>query len=110
MTHLKLVEESDSLSVKLVNQLLALVLNGYNRDPIRVECAMDLADRYLSSYSSMDECVDGLIRWQMMYNSGTGFITGLGGLATLFVSIPSGLFAMWFIGKHKELQVIYLQS
>lgn len=59
----------------------------------------DLAEEYLidESYESADERVDALIRWEAAKNFTSGFITGLGGLITLPVSIPAALGASWVI-------------
>ena len=61
--------------------------------------AESLAQEYLidKSYESHDRRVKSLIRWETSKNFTVGFITGLGGLVTLPVSIPSALGASWII-------------
>jgi len=61
--------------------------------------AADLAEQYRidQGYESDDERVDGLIRWEARKNFTTGFITGLGGVATFPVSIPAALGASWLL-------------
>jgi ABC-type uncharacterized transport system permease subunit len=39
--------------------------------------------------------VDALIRWEAAKNFTSGFLTGLGGVVTLPVTIPSALGASW---------------
>ncbi len=61
--------------------------------------AEDLAQEYLidSSYMTDDDRVAALINWESSKNFTTGFITGLGGLLTLPVAVPSALGASWII-------------
>ncbi len=63
-------------------------------------CGSDeLARQYRDdpSYGSTDERVNALIRWEATKNFGTGFVSGLGGLLTLPVSIPASLYASWVV-------------
>jgi uncharacterized protein (DUF697 family) len=61
--------------------------------------AGNLAQEYLidASYASDDERVDALIRWETRKNFTAGFVTGLGGVIALPVTIPSALAASWLI-------------
>ena len=53
-----------------------------------------LADDYKSKpYANDAERVQGLIRWAVAKNAGSGFVTGLGGALTLPVAIPGSLAA-----------------
>jgi uncharacterized protein (DUF697 family) len=61
--------------------------------------ARNLADEYLidQGYATDDQRVDRLVKWEMSKNFTTGFITGLGGVITLSIGIPSALVASWLI-------------
>ena len=61
--------------------------------------AADLADRYLidASYANNDRRVDALIRWETTKNFTAGFVTGLGGVLTLPITIPGSVAASWLI-------------
>jgi hypothetical protein len=61
--------------------------------------ARTLAEDYIADhrYDSNDARVDSLIRWETSKNFGSGFVTGLGGLITLPVSIPGALGVSWMI-------------
>jgi hypothetical protein len=58
-----------------------------------------LAAEYLndSSYADHAARVRSLIRWECSKNFSTGFITSLGGLATLPAAIPASLGASWVV-------------
>jgi hypothetical protein len=84
-----------SRALKLVRKLV-----DYGIDGVGPLCpAGQLADQYLNdpAYSSLDERVDALIRWEASKNFGAGFIAGLGGIVVLPVAIPAALGASWII-------------
>jgi len=89
------VKQKDSSAQKLVEYITKKALDGFG--PL---CsAKDLALQYKidRGYDSNDDRVDSLINWETTKNFTSGFITGLGGLITLPVSIPSGFGASWII-------------
>jgi hypothetical protein len=61
--------------------------------------AEDLAKEYLidQSYAGIEDRIGSLINWETIKNFTTGFVTGLGGIITLPVSIPGALGASWFL-------------
>ena len=61
--------------------------------------AEELVQEYLhdSSYESDRQRCQSLVRWETSKNFTSGFITGLGGVLTLPVAVPSALGASWVI-------------
>lgn len=61
--------------------------------------ASNLAKEYIidASYTSNDERVASLIKWETSKNFTAGFITGMGGLLTLPVAVPAAFGASWLI-------------
>jgi uncharacterized protein (DUF697 family) len=55
------------------------------------DSAFDLASEYLKQDGTLLDQVNSLIRWQNTKAGATGFVTGLGGLATMPVAIPANL-------------------
>jgi uncharacterized protein (DUF697 family) len=86
---------TDESANKLVTYLLETGLSGF--PPL--SSAESLATEYLidQDYQSDDARVDSLIKWEMTKNFTTGFITGLGGIVTMPVGVPSALGASWLI-------------
>jgi len=84
---------TDASATRLVKYLLEKGLGGAGP----LSSARDLADEYLidQGYATDDERVDRLVKWEMSKNFTTGFITGLGGVITLSIGIPSALVASW---------------
>lgn len=87
------VEESKALQV--ANWLTEKAVGGVGP----LSSAEELALEYLndSNYEDNDKRVESLINWETSKNFSTGFITGLGGFATLPVAIPASLGASWIL-------------
>jgi uncharacterized protein (DUF697 family) len=86
---------TDASATRLVKYLLEKGLGGAGP----LSSARDLADEYLidQGYTTDDQRVDRLVKWEMSKNFTTGFITGLSGVITLSIGIPSALVASWLI-------------
>jgi uncharacterized protein (DUF697 family) len=86
---------TDASATRLVKYLLEKGLGGAGP----LSSARDLADEYLidQGYATDDQRVDRLVKWEMSKNFTTGFVTGLGGVITLSIGIPSALVASWLI-------------
>jgi hypothetical protein len=92
---MKALAPNEASASKLVTYLLDKGLGGV--PPL--SSAENLASEYLidQGYVDDDERVDSLINWETTKNFTTGFITGLGGVITLPVAIPSALGASWLL-------------
>ena len=88
-------EAEESKALQVANWLTEKAVGGVGP----LSSAEELALEYLndSSYESNDKRVDSLIKWETSKNFSTGFITGLGGFATLPVAIPASLGASWVL-------------
>ena len=62
-----------------------------------VDSAKTLAVGYLATEGSVRDKVNRLIRWQNTKAGTTGFITGLGGIITMPVSIPANIAVVLFV-------------
>ncbi len=62
-----------------------------------VEAAEDLAKDYLNYEGSLADQVDTLIRYQVLKATTSGFLTGIGGLVTLPVTLPANLISIMYI-------------
>ena len=62
-----------------------------------ITSATELAQEYLSHKGTIYENADSLIRWQNAKAGTSGFVTGMGGFATLPVAIPANLASVLFI-------------
>lgn len=62
-----------------------------------LDSAQMLADAYQHTHPNRQDCVNALIRGQNIKAGASGFITGLGGLMTLPVTIPLNMTSVLFI-------------
>ncbi|MFM7427457.1 MAG: EcsC family protein [Elainella sp.] len=72
--------------------------------------AKELAEDHLKSAGTPEKAIDSIIAWRTAYAAGTGFITGLGGIATMPVSIPAGLAASYALGANTAAAIAYLRG
>jgi len=56
-----------------------------------MDTAIELGDNYLQKDGSLEANVDGLIRWQNTKSATSGFLSGLGGLVLLPVTLPANI-------------------
>ena len=100
--------EKQSQGLKLVNWLSDRAFNG-----VKPLCsAEDLAMEYRIDRSFPDDesRINALINWETTRNFTTGFITGLGGVITLPVSIPAALGASWIIQARMAAAIAILSG
>ena len=90
-----MTEAEESKALQVANWLTEKAVGGVGP----LSSAEDLALEYLndSNYEDNDKRVDSLINWETSKNFSSGFITGLGGFATLPVAIPASLGASWVL-------------
>ncbi|MFC0179521.1 EcsC family protein [Thorsellia kenyensis] len=62
-----------------------------------LDSAEELAFQYQNSHESIENALAELISTESMKAAGTGFITGLGGYASLPITLPSNLIGVLFI-------------
>jgi uncharacterized protein (DUF697 family) len=64
---------------------------------VGTDSAEEMAREYLSHEGSLTDKVNSLIRWQNTKAGAAGFVTGLGGLATMPVAIPANLASVLYV-------------
>lgn len=74
-----------SAVITVINKAYDLAVDGIPG----VGSAEELAEEYLEDNSSASKAADSLIRWQCAKAGTAGFLTGLGGVLTLPVTIPA---------------------
>ena len=62
-----------------------------------LEGAPDLAVSYQRQCATDEEAIDALIRWQVAKAAAAGFLTNLGGLATLPIALPANVLSALYI-------------
>lgn len=67
-----------------------------------------LAESYLSESGSLESKVDSLINWQVAKCSATGFLTGLGGIITLPLTIPADISVNLYVQMRMSAAIAYM--
>lgn len=102
MTEGEIFMAENSLSV--LDSIYVQALNGLPGS----DSVEDLAKHYLSESGRLEDKVDSLINWQVAKCSATGFLTGLGGIITLPITIPTDIGVTWYVQARMAAAVAYM--
>ena len=72
--------------------------------------AKQVAEDHLNKAASVEDAINSVIAWSTAYAAGTGFVTGLGGIAAMPITIPAGLAASYALGANTAAAVAYLRG
>lgn len=81
-------------------------INGLGILPPAEKVAAD----YLSQATRIEDAIDAVITRRTTYAAGTGFVTGLGGVAVLPVTIPAGLSASYALAANTAAAIAHLRG
>lgn len=70
--------------------------------------AEEMARDYLKGSASLEEKADELIQWQVAKAATSGFLSGLGGVLTLPVTIPANLSTVWYVQIRMVAALAYM--
>lgn len=62
-----------------------------------LDSASELAEDYMKQRGSIKDQVNSLIRWQNTKSATSGFLTGLGGIITMPVTIPANIASVMYV-------------
>ncbi|MBW4516967.1 MAG: EcsC family protein [Timaviella obliquedivisa GSE-PSE-MK23-08B] len=81
-------------------------INGLGILPSAEQVAAD----HLSKTACVEDAINSVIAWRTTYAAGTGFITGVGGIAAMPLTIPAGLAASYALGANTSAAIAYLRG
>ena len=84
---------SEKTILKVLDRAYAQALEGMPG----VQSADDLARQFTAREGTLEERVNSLIRWQIAKAATSGFVSGLGGLLTMPVSVPANISVVLFV-------------
>lgn len=70
--------------------------------------AKELAEDYIRSNDSLESAANSLIRWQNTKAATSGFVTGLGGLITMPVTIPANVASVLYVQLRMIAALAYM--
>jgi EcsC protein family len=81
-------------------------INGLGVLPSAEAVAAD----HLSKAASVEDAINSVIAWRTTYAAGTGFITGLGGIVAMPITIPAGLATSYALGANTAAAIAHLRG
>lgn len=99
-------QPDDSFIDKLLNWIIDVGINGFGFLPPATKVAED----HLRSCKTPEEAVDSVIAGRTALAAGTGFLTGLGGIATLPVTIPASLASSYALGANTAAAIAIIRG
>ena len=64
----------------------------------------------MSKSASVEDAINSIIAWETTYAAGTGFLAGLGGIATLPIAIPSSMVTSYALGANTAAAIAHLRG
>lgn len=94
-SHLKLQRTySDDEKQDKASKMLQIIDWAYERangDIVGLGTTEEMAKKYLEKEGSVTKAVDSMVRWQITAAATTGFVSSLGGLATMPLTLPANI-------------------
>ena len=72
------------------------------------DSAVEMADSYMKEAGSLEDKANSLIRWQNTKAATSGFLTGVGGLLVMPVTIPANLASVYLIQIRMIVAIAYM--
>ncbi len=90
--------------MKLLDWAYARSLSGMGG----VDSAIELAETYLKKEGTLDHKINSLINWQTSKAGTSGFITGVGGLATMPFTLPANIASVIYLQIRMISAIAYM--
>lgn len=98
--------DDNSIVKSTLNWIIEAGVNGFGVLP----SAQKVAEDHLKDAIDLDSAIESIINWRTAYASGTGFVTGVGGIAAMPVTIPAGLLATYALGANTAAAIAYVRG
>ncbi|WP_165024732.1 EcsC family protein [Dysgonomonas sp. ZJ279] len=73
-----------------------------------VDSAYDLANSYLEQKGTLSHQVDSLIKWQVAKAATSGFVTGLGGVTVMPLTVPANVASVIYVQVRMIAAIAYM--
>lgn len=101
-----MTNDNDSPQVQLLNWIADVGIDGFGI----LQSAEQVAEDHRSQTKNVEDAIDSVILWRTTHAAGTGFVTGLGGIATLPITIPASMAASYALGANTAAAVAQLRG
>lgn len=73
-----------------------------------VDSAFELGNSYLQQKGTLDQQVNSLIKWQVAKAATSGFVTGLGGVMTMPLTVPANIASVIYVQIRMITAIAYM--
>ncbi|MBK5723094.1 EcsC family protein [Dysgonomonas sp. Marseille-P4677] len=73
-----------------------------------VDSAYDLGNSYLLQNGTLEQQVDSLIKWQVAKAASSGFVTGLGGVMVMPLTVPANIASVIYVQIRMITAIAYM--
>ncbi len=95
---------SKGLIAKTLDWAYSKAIGGFTG----VDSAYSLGDSYLNQNGTLEEQVDSLIKWQVAKAATSGFVTGLGGIAVMPLTVPANIASVIYVQIRMIAAIAYM--
>ncbi|WP_029904532.1 EcsC family protein [Prevotella sp. 10(H)] len=95
---------SKSIIAKTMDWAYARALGGFTG----VESAYELGNNYLEKAGTLEQQVDSLIKWQVTKAATSGFLTGLGGMMVMPLTVPANIASVMYVQIRMITAIAYM--
>jgi len=97
-------------NITLIEQILQWIVEVGIDGGGLLGSAKQVAEDHLSKTANVEDAINSVISWRTAHAAGTGFVTGLGGIAAMPITIPAGLAVCYALGANTAAAVAYLRG
>lgn len=100
------MKTDDNAGSQLIQWIVDAGIQGFGILPSAEQVAAD----FLEHNESVEDAIESLVAWRTTHAAGTGFLTGLGGLVTLPITIPASLAASYALGANSAAAIAIMRG
>ncbi len=97
-------EVSKGLIAKTLDWAYSKAIVGFTG----VDSAYDLGNSYLQQNGTIEQQVDSLIKWQVAKSATSGFVTGLGGVMIMPLTVPANIASVIYVQIRMIAAIAYM--
>ena len=103
-------DEEGSGALAKIGQIIGWAYERAIKGIPGVSSAKRFADEYLRSHFDPEGAIDSLIQWQVIQAGTAGFLSGVGGVFTLPVAIPTNLAAVLYLQLRMVAAIAHIRG